>query len=106
MKPFKTQAAILLLCYGVLISVAFQIATMARNASAGGSGLVLVVAPPWQGGASEVVRAAGGRVIGPTRAPLSVLSDGATPEALRAAGAWAVLDPASLQFLCRAENLT
>ncbi|EYD77908.1 hypothetical protein Rumeso_00635 [Rubellimicrobium mesophilum DSM 19309] len=61
---------------------------------------MLVVAPPWDGGAEQVVETAGGRVVGPGSAPFSVLATGATPAAYELAGAWLVLDPAVLEILC------
>ena len=68
---------------------------------------VLVVAPPWGGGAAEVVRRAGGREISPARAPFAVLAvlDGAdAARAMRSAGAWFVLDAARVARLCDAQT--
>lgn len=63
---------------------------------------VVVVAPPWTS-AAELAVQAGGRLIGPTDAPLGTLAifdDPGFPERLRAAGAWAAFDGARLAALC------
>lgn len=62
----------------------------------------VVVLPPWRT-ASSLVEAAGGRLIGPVEAPMSVFVSATEPgvaERLEAAGAWAVLDPSSLELIC------
>lgn len=71
-----------------------------------GDGPVLVVVLPWGASPEQVVLRAGGRLVGPEQAPLSVLAQGATPEQFRAAGAWLVADPGRLPFLCAAETKT
>lgn len=69
-----------------------------------GSVPVLVIAPPWSGGAPELVRAAGGRGVGPLDAPFGILAvfpQGAvTAQDLKNRGAWAVRDAAALASLC------
>lgn len=65
---------------------------------------VLVVAPPWNGGAEAVVAEAGGAVVGPTRAPLAVLAAGASFEAFMQSGAWFLVNPDALGFLCVSED--
>ena len=66
-------------------------------------GPVLVLVPPWTD-ADALVAAAGGRVIGPARAPFAVLADGGAgfAERLRLNGAWAVADGAGIARLCGA----
>lgn len=64
-------------------------------------GLMIVVAPPWSGGAEAVVVKAGGWSVGLDKALFSVMATGTDAEALRAHGAWAVFSadiPPS--FLC------
>lgn len=53
-------------------------------------GLMIVVAPPWSGGAEAVVAKAGGWSVGLDKALFSVLATGTDADALRAHGAWAV----------------
>ncbi|MBP1806795.1 hypothetical protein [Rubellimicrobium aerolatum] len=64
------------------------------------SGPMLVVASPLGGGAAARVAAAGGRLIGPASTSWAVLATGTTPEALQAAGAWMILDPAAIAAIC------
>ncbi len=62
---------------------------------------VLVIAP----GAAAVVEAAGGQLVGLSRAPLAVLAAADAPgfaARLRAAGAWSVHDGERLAVLCGA----
>ncbi|SNX70173.1 hypothetical protein SAMN05878503_10582 [Cereibacter ovatus] len=97
----KILSSLLYLCPGAAACLALE--TAALSAGGGfdrGNGPYLVVAPPWGGGAAEVVRQAGGVIVGPTQAPLSVLADGADAAALAAAGAWWVLDPTVLGISC------
>lgn len=64
---------------------------------------VLVIAPPWSGGAGAVIAQAGGRPIGPAAASFGALAlfDGAAPVAeLRALGAWSVRDARAMASLC------
>ena len=61
---------------------------------------VLVIAPPWSGGAAAVLAQAGGQEIAPVRAPFAVLGVLDRPEDVRQAGAWAVWDAAFLAQLC------
>ena len=65
-------------------------------------GPVLAVAPPWRS-AEAVAAAAGGWPVGPAVGRLGVLATGQGPDfpaRLRAAGAWAVLNPAFAFGLC------
>ncbi|WP_353472186.1 hypothetical protein PVT71_12875 [Salipiger sp. H15] len=69
----------------------------------GATGVVLVIAPPWGPGAPALVRAAGGRTVGPVSAPFGTLAsfDGPAPLArLGALGAWATRDAAVLASIC------
>lgn len=86
---------------GLAAIVVVELANVVASGAVRGEGLTLVIAPPWRGGAEAVVLAAGGRLIGPTQAPLSALADGATRQALKEAGAWAVFDPAALPIFCQ-----
>ena len=65
---------------------------------------VLVIAPPWGGGAMAVVAAAGGRSIGPFSAPFGVLATfpegAASADQLKDLGAWALRDARRLAALC------
>lgn len=70
-----------------------------------GDGPLLVVSG-WGAGAERRIGAAGGRVVGPLRAPLGVLATSDNPafaDNLRAAGAWAVLDGRRIAALCGAD---
>ena len=64
--------------------------------------IALVIAPPWAaaGGPAAVVQAAGGREIGPNRAPFAVLAVLDAPDAARRHGAWAVLDGRAVAQIC------
>lgn len=64
--------------------------------------IALVIAPPWAsaGGAAGVVAAAGGREIGPVRAPFAVLAVLDAPEAAMRLGAWIVLDGRIMALVC------
>lgn len=64
--------------------------------------LLLVLVPPWAEG-EEVVHMAGGQVLGPVSAPLSVFATGTTPERLHAAGAFWVADGRLAARLCGIE---
>ncbi|MFY0691498.1 MAG: hypothetical protein JXR14_06180 [Paracoccaceae bacterium] len=64
---------------------------------------VLVVAPPWEGGARAVVQTAGLDEIGPQGAALAVLALYGQPddlERLAAAGAWLVMDGEAIAAFC------
>lgn len=84
---------------GLALCVGVNVAAFA-SAPASGDGPVLVVAAPWGGGPTQVVRRAGGRVLGPSKAPFSAMAADASPAAFVAAGAWIVLDGSALGFLC------
>ncbi|WP_276717823.1 hypothetical protein [Pseudooceanicola nitratireducens] len=71
-----------------------------------GDGPVLVLTPPW-GDALQVVADAGGRPVGPGQSWLGLLATPETadltadfPAALRASGAWAVLNGRVVAALC------
>ena len=83
-------------------------------ALAAGPVIVLASAPPrgdapflvvsgWGSEAEARVLEAGGRIVGPMRAPLGVFATSDDPgfaRALRAAGAWAVIDGGRIAALC------
>lgn len=71
------------------------------SAPPGAGAPVLVVLPPWRD-ADDMLRRAGGRPVGPLRAPFAVMATGGTDLAarLRAAGAWAVTDAPLLARIC------
>lgn len=99
----SVRASILILA-GLTVGLGAEFASFATPAPASDPAsdqdAVLVVAPPWNGGATAVVQAAGGWEVGATRAPLSVLATGTTESALREAGAWFLLDPGLLDLFC------
>ena len=65
--------------------------------------LLLVIAPPWAG-VEGVVADAGGRVVGLDRTPFAITAVAEDPltfrAAVRAAGAWAVLDASQISAFC------
>ena len=61
---------------------------------------VLVIAPPWAGGAAAVLDQVGGQEIAPIRAPFAVMGILDNPAEARRAGAWAVWDASALAQLC------
>lgn len=64
---------------------------------------VLIIAPPWTGGAAAILARSGGREIALQRAPLAILAVMDRPDAALEAGAWAVWDAAHLARLCRVD---
>lgn len=63
-------------------------------------GPVIVVAPPWSEDAQRIVERAGGEIIGPARAPFSVIAANVPSAAYLDAGAWAVLSASAFAILC------
>ena len=96
----KALPAYCLMAGGVLTVLGLEVAGFAMAAEMVPGEPVLVVAPPWSGGAEAVVASAGGAIVGPTQAPLSVLATGASEEAFRESGAWFLLSPSALSFFC------
>lgn len=97
-----TLARLLLAAALVVAPAAALVASFAGAPGQAGQP-VLVVAPPWAGGAAGVVTRAGGRVIGPEVAPMAVFAvfDAPFPLSdLRLAGSWAVADARRLAALC------
>ncbi len=94
---------VLLVVLGLAACVALEVAAFAASASDADIGPFLVIAAPWGPTAEAVVVAAGGQFVGPSRAPLSILATDVTVPALRAAGAWDVLDAQALANLCGLE---
>jgi hypothetical protein len=88
------------------ISAGLWVVVLAARPAPAGAGPILVVAPPWNGGPPAVIRAAGGWTVGPAQAPLSALSAGAEPAALRRSGAWLLLDATALDIFCLGEDPT
>ncbi|TYO89947.1 hypothetical protein [Oceanicella actignis] len=66
-----------------------------------GSGPYVAVVPPWRD-ADAVIDRAGGAPLLPFRAPFGALVEGGPdlPRRLVAAGAWTVLDGATLAMIC------
>jgi hypothetical protein len=93
-KPILMISAALATCLGV------NVGAFALQAIPQGTGPFLVVSAPWGNRAAEIVEQSGGQVIGPTRAPLSVLAAGVSAKSLKQNGAWAVLDPKALGVFC------
>lgn len=89
---------ILALCIVVLPPVATLYAAVP-----GDSGPMLLVHAPWADGSAIAYRA-GGRPLGPVRAPMGTLADSDDPRNFarlaRAAGAWVVLPATALLALC------
>lgn len=96
-KPLSLR----LLAFPVLALSASPVAVL--SAPAGGGGPYLVVVPPWRD-AAQIVTAAGGAPLGPTRAPLAVLAVAEGPDfAARARDAGAVVrDGRVLAAICGA----
>ncbi len=88
-----------------LVGLCLALPSAASLAAAprGGLGPFVVLHAPWTDGAG-LVRAAGGRAVGPADAPFSTLAAAPDPAAFRArlhaAGAWAVLDAPALSAFC------
>lgn len=97
--PYGLSALALVLC-GVTTLVG-----VAMAAPPSGSGPVIVVARPWGPSADAIAAAAGAQPVGPNPAPLSVIAAGADVQAYFAAGAFAVLDPGAVPFLCSPKEL-
>ncbi|MEY8880486.1 hypothetical protein [Donghicola sp. XS_ASV15] len=93
-----------LLALGLIAILFAELASVAVAAVPDDAELVLVVSPPWRGGPEAIVAAAGGSVVGPTNAPLAVVATDATPAAFKDAGAWFLLDPKNVPFLCATET--
>lgn len=88
-----------------MIAILFaELASVAVASVPDDAELVLVVSPPWHGGPEAIVSAAGGSVVGPSNAPLAVVATNATPAAFKEAGAWFLLDPKNVPFLCATET--
>ncbi|WP_176439069.1 hypothetical protein [Puniceibacterium sediminis] len=70
---------------------------------------VLVVAPPWDGGAAAIVRAVGGVAVGPVAAPFAmfaVFEHKGFAEAALKAGAWTLRDAGALSAFCTTGETT
>lgn len=93
-----------LIALGLIAILFAELASVAVAAVPDDADLVLVVAPPWHGGPEAIVAAAGGSVVGPTNAPMAVVATDATPAAFKEAGAWFLLDPKNVPFLCATET--
>lgn len=89
-----------LLVIGLIASFGTELAAVALGAPGDAGAPVLVIAPPWKGGPEAIVAEAGGWVVAPVKAPLSVMAAGASLDAFKAAGAWFLLDPGALSFFC------
>ena len=64
--------------------------------------LLLVIVPPWRA-AEAIVQAGDGQIVGPIRAPLSVLVSGGDAARMEAAGALWVADGQLAARLCGLE---
>ena len=93
-----------LIAVGMSALLFAELASVAVASVPDDADLVLVVAPPWQGGPEAIVAAAGGSVVGPANAPLAVVATDAAPAAFKEAGAWFLLDPNKFPFLCATET--
>lgn len=97
----------ILSAYGLLLTtllVAFLAmpVALATGARAEPGQIALVIAPPWaiEGGAAAVAAAAGGREVGPMRAPFAVLAVLEAPDMALRYGAWLVLDGRFVAQVC------
>ncbi|TKD15509.1 hypothetical protein FBT96_16275 [Rhodobacter capsulatus] len=84
------------------LSITIAPAATLLDAKASGAGPWVMVVPPWRS-ADLVAAQAGARLIGPTGAPLGHMVAATDPTAaqrLAEAGAWAVLDAASVARFC------
>ncbi|SLN52400.1 hypothetical protein ROJ8625_02641 [Roseivivax jejudonensis] len=81
----------------VLTGIAAPVATLARTPVTRDAPLLVIARDP-----GALVARAGGRVVGPARAPLAILADAdpGLPDRLRALGAWHVGGAAALAALC------
>lgn len=93
-----------LIVLGLAAVLLAEVASVAVAAVPDDANLVLVVSPPWRGGPEAIVAAAGGTIVGPSSAPLAVVATDATPASFRDAGAWFLLDPKNVPFLCATET--
>ena len=104
MKPTRQDFQDLALGAAALIGVTVFAVVYGVGPVPAGAGIpVLIVAPPWSGGAEALALATGARPLGPVRAPFGALAvyDGPVPVArLRALGAWAVRDARRVGALC------
>lgn len=89
---------------GLLAICSTWVGALGQASTPNDDGPVIVVAAPWGPSAEKIASLAGASVVGPVRAPLSVLAAGARPETYHAAGAIAVLSPKSLPFFCDEES--
>ena len=96
----KAMSAYFVMAAGLATCVGLEFAGFALAATVEPGMSVLVVAPPWSGGAEAVVAAAGGSIVGPTQAPLSVLATGVSEQAFKDAGAWFLVNPGAVSFFC------
>ncbi len=101
MNRSSFSSGLLLVAVLSCIALATPVALLAGTRPDPG-GIVLVVAPPWAttGGAAGIVSAAGGREIGPMRAPFAVLATLDDLPAARQHGAWLLLDGRVLARIC------
>lgn len=86
----------------LVLSVTIAPAAALLDAKASERGPWVMIVPPWRS-ADLVARQAGARLIGPTEAPLGHLVAGPDPGAagrLADAGAWAVVDAATVSAFC------
>lgn len=87
----------------ILFAVFAPVALLARS-EPGFAGPVLVIAPPWAD-LSEIIETSGGRQIGPETAPMARFAASDTQQVqfelrLHRAGAWMVIQSATLADLC------
>ncbi|ABD55287.1 hypothetical protein [Jannaschia sp. CCS1] len=100
------RSPVVLLCATILIAfAALPVAVLSAGHPEPGD-VALVIAPPWtaNGGAAGIVAAAGGREVGPIRAPFAVLAVFDTQPAARALGAWLILDGRLMAAICGASR--
>lgn len=91
-RGLSTALLVLWLC----VVTAAALSSILPAAASDAVGPHLVIGPR----AGEVVAQAGGHLIGPETAPFAVMAEGASPEALREAGAWAVTGLSDFGIFC------
>lgn len=101
-NPRHTIYASLSLAATLAIAIGGSVAFPVLSMEPPNDGLVLVIVPPWRGG-EDIVRGAGGYLVGPVQAPMAVLARFNIPvpiQSMRNDGAWAVLDGTQIAFIC------
>lgn len=104
-RPGQGRGALAVLVVAVGLSGPLAaLAGLSGRTADDAAGPVLAVAPPWRD-LDAIADRAGGRLVGPIRAPFAAFASGVAPDfsdRLLASGAWFVLDAQGLAQLCGA----